>query len=88
MNLYSAQIAVGSMPGNLKLKVGDFIEIQGSSTADDENSLTGTWLVAKIVFAIPATGFHKNVVTLIRDTKGTWEEKTSIQSDVEDELDL
>jgi len=86
MNLYTAQIAVGSMPGNLKLKVGDFIEILGSSSADDTNSLTGTWLVVKIVFAIPSTGFHKNVVTLIRDTKGTWEEKSSIQSDVEEEL--
>ena len=88
MNLYTAQIAVGSMPGNLKLKVGDFIEIGGSSTSDDTNSLTGTWLVVKIVFSIPATGFHKNVVTLIRDTKGTWEEKSSIQSDVEKDLDL
>ena len=86
MNLYTAEIAVGSMPGNLKLKVGDFIEVQGSSTADDSNSLTGTWMVAKIVFSIPTTGFHNNVVTLIRDTRGTWKEKTSLQEDVEGEL--
>ena len=86
MNLYTAQIAVGSMPGNFKLKVGDFIEVQSSSTADDSNSLTGTWLVAKIVFSVPTTGFHKNVVTLIRDTKGTWDEKTTLQSNSEEEL--
>tara|TARA_R100001509_G_scaffold165745_1_gene149561 strand:- start:472 stop:1347 length:876 start_codon:yes stop_codon:yes gene_type:complete len=88
MNLYSAQIAVGTMPGNLKLKVGDFVEIQGTPSSDDTNLLTGTWMVVKIVFSIPATGFHKNVVTLIRDTRGTYEEKTSIQQDVEAELGL
>lgn len=88
MNLYSAQIAVGTMPGNLKLKVGDFIEVRASTSADDTNSLGGTWLVVKIVFAIPTTGFHKNIVTLIRDTPGTWEEKTSIQEETERDLDL
>jgi len=88
MNLYSAEVAVGTMPGNLKLKVGDFIEIlAGSENLQGEHTLSGTWLVAKIVFSIPAAGYHKNIVTLIRDTKGTWEEKTSIQGDVEDSLD-
>ena len=89
MNLYSAEVAVGTMPGNLSLKVGDFIEVfAGNENLQGNNTLSGTWLVAKIVFTIPATGYHKNIVTLIRDTKGTWEEKTSIQSDVEDALDL
>tara|TARA_R110002012_G_scaffold204050_2_gene373626 strand:- start:3163 stop:4026 length:864 start_codon:yes stop_codon:yes gene_type:complete len=89
MNLYSAQVAVGSMPGNLKLKVGDFIEIVGNvETEDDRNSLTGTWLVAKIVFTIPSTSYHKNIVTLMRDTKGTLEEKLSLKSESEQALDL
>lgn len=68
LNLYTTQQAVCIVPGNLKLRVGQFMNIpsDGSPLAE---KYSGCWLVSNIRHAIASLQNYKMIVTLIRDSK-------------------
>ena len=68
INLYTAQQAVCIVPGNLNLRVGEFINIpsDGSPLSED---YSGCWLIASIRHAMASLQNYKMIITLIRDSK-------------------
>jgi hypothetical protein len=68
LNLYTAQQAVCVIPGNVNLRIGEFMNIpsDGSPLAD---KYSGCWLIANIRHAMASLQNYKMIVTLIRDSK-------------------
>ena len=68
VNLYTAQQAVCIIPGNLNVRVGEFINIpsDGSPIAEE---YSGCWLISNIRHAIASLQNYKMILTLIRDSR-------------------
>ncbi len=66
VNLYTTEQAVCIIPGNLKIKVGDFIFLpsDGSSLAE---KYSGGWLISNITHTFASLQQYKMILTLIRD---------------------
>ena len=68
VNLYTAQQAVCIVPGNLNLRLGEFINIPSDNSPLGEK-YSGCWLISNIRHAIPSLQNYKMILTLIRDSK-------------------
>jgi len=68
LNLYAAQKATCSIPGNLNIKLGDFIVIPWDGTAVGK-LYSGAWLIAGINHNIISYQNYKMVLTLVRDSR-------------------
>ena len=68
VNLYTAQQAVCIVPGNLNLRVGEFINIPSDGSALSED-YSGCWMISNIRHAIASLQNYKMILTLIRDSK-------------------
>jgi len=68
VNLYTAQQAVCIVPGNLNLRLGEFINIPTDNSPLGEK-YSGCWLISNIRHVIPSLQNYKMILTLIRDSK-------------------
>jgi hypothetical protein len=68
INLYTAQQAVCIIPGNLNVRLGEFINIPTDNSPLGEK-YSGCWLISNIRHAIPSLQNYKMILTLIRDSK-------------------
>ena len=68
VNLYTAQQAVCIVPGNLNLRIGEFINIPSDGSPLSEE-YSGCWLISNIKHAIASLQNYKMILTLIRDSK-------------------
>ena len=68
INLYTTEQAVCIIPGNLNIKVGDFIFFPSDETPINQK-YNGGWLISHITHAIPTLQQYKMILTLIRDSK-------------------
>ena len=68
INLYEAERASCTIPGNLNIKVGDFFIIEPDGTAVG-NIYSGAWLISEIKHDIRSFQNYRMVLYLIRDSK-------------------
>ena len=68
LNLYSAQTANCIIPGNLEVKLGDFMVLPNDGSPLG-NRYSGCWLISRIEHRIASLQNYKMVLTLIRDNR-------------------
>jgi hypothetical protein len=68
LNLYSAQTANCIIPGNLEVKIGDFLVLPNDGTPLG-NRYSGSWLISRIEHRIASLQNYKMILTLIRDNR-------------------
>ena len=68
MNLYMAEQAACTVPGNLNVKVGDFIAIESTGSSLG-NMYSGAWLISGIKHVIRSFQDYTMILSLTRDSR-------------------
>ena len=68
LKIYMAEEAVCVIPGNLNVKVGDFIALENDGTSLG-NMYSGAWLISGIKHIIRSYQDYSMVLTLMRDSR-------------------
>tara|TARA_R100000458_G_C8248771_1_gene226116 strand:+ start:264 stop:932 length:669 start_codon:yes stop_codon:yes gene_type:complete len=68
MKIYMAEQAACTVPGNLNIKVGDFIAIESNGTSLG-NMYSGAWLISGIKHVIRSFQDYTMILSLMRDSR-------------------